>query len=484
MSCKHDCTKPPLFPRTISNRPALPRIDYRIGGYADVRAHLLDALNQQPALSTFTHRHVDDPAIALLEADATLIDILTFYQSLYANEAFLRTAQWPQSIAALVRLGGYRLAAGLAGEATFALIVKGTQAVTVPAGFGLKAAIADIAKPVDFETRTALTAHPALGAFPLYRPRTTPAITQGTKVLRLSDAGIALRAGDRLMIGECTPAGPIPTQLLAAQTAVVEETWTAFGSRYVRLKSPLMRATAINRLHVFRIGDAVRHFGHNAPPMVSEVSDQGVPSTRATRYSRRVDATTSGEVTPALGMHDMPLDGECRTFEVGMSVIVQARVGNSPFGAASQKTLIRQVVAIEECSLTWGMQSGASTMLKLYEPTAVLPSLSAASSVAAAPLTSIVPVMPTMAFQPADAIAGLPRYADIRSISFHPVTAAFEVFAADIDTAEAQGATLRYFGMAAHAEALAGRRLLIAVADAEPIAREVMQAILQPTENP
>ena len=48
MSCKHDCPRPPLFPRTLDNRPGLPRIDYRIGRYPEVRAHLFERLNAAP----------------------------------------------------------------------------------------------------------------------------------------------------------------------------------------------------------------------------------------------------------------------------------------------------------------------------------------------------------------------------------------------------------------------------------------------------
>ena len=51
----------------------------------------------------------------------------------------------------------------VAGEATFALTIKGELPVTVPSGFGLKAQIEGEDKPVEFETRAALSAHPALG---------------------------------------------------------------------------------------------------------------------------------------------------------------------------------------------------------------------------------------------------------------------------------------------------------------------------------
>ena len=486
MSCKHDCTKPPRFPRAIFNRPGLDRINYRIGNYAEVRAHLLDALNSQPALAAFTHRHVDDPAIALIEADAIVVDILSFYQSLYANEAYLRSARWPQSIAELVRLGGYRLTPGIAGEATFALTVKGTQPVTVPMGFGLKAQIEDIPKPVDFETRAAIVAYPALSAFALYRPRFTPAIEHGTRVLRLSDLSMVLKADDRLMIGEVSPAGPHPSKLLAPEIATVAETWVAFGMRYVRLKSGLTRSTSINTLRAYKIGESMRHFGHNAPAKVSEVSDQGVPSTRDTSYMRRIDGLTTNEVDPNLGMREMPLDRESKAFDLGATVIVQGRFQGSWFGSATQLTLIRQVGAIENRSMTWGMLSGASTVLKLYEPSAIqLSNITPTWSFSNTPQISIINNGPS--FQqssPGLLLTYNMRYADIRTLSFYPVLEpSFDIYAADVDTADTQGTALRYFGSREDAAALSGRRILIVGADAEPADLHVLSVTSPNTEG-
>lgn len=91
------------FPRRPHNRPALDRIGYRIGAYPDFVETMLRGINRAPALRAWTHRGADDPGIALLEGAAILADILSFYQERYANEAFLRTATWRESISELVR---------------------------------------------------------------------------------------------------------------------------------------------------------------------------------------------------------------------------------------------------------------------------------------------------------------------------------------------------------------------------------------------
>ena len=115
-----------VFPRRPENRAALGRIGYSIGNYPEFVEFLMRRINDAVELRTWTHRTPDDPGIALLQGAAILADILTFYQERYANEAFLRTATWRESIAALTRLTGYRLAPGVGGRATFAFEIKGT----------------------------------------------------------------------------------------------------------------------------------------------------------------------------------------------------------------------------------------------------------------------------------------------------------------------------------------------------------------------
>ena len=181
MSCENFCTTPPVFPAPIHNRPGLPRIAYRIGDYASIRAALMDGLSAHPVLRAWTHRLPDDPGIALLEGAAVLGDILTLYQEVYANEAYLRTAQWRESVDGLVRLLGYRLAPGLGGCGTFAFEVRGDAPVVIPEGFPVKAQLKATGDSAEFETTEALTAYPALDDFHLYRPQVSEDIDTGTR---------------------------------------------------------------------------------------------------------------------------------------------------------------------------------------------------------------------------------------------------------------------------------------------------------------
>ena len=230
MSCEHDCKRAPLFPRLIVNRPGLETIDACIGDYSSMREYMLAKIDAAPALHAWKHRQPDDPGIALVEASAIVGDILAYYQHLYANEAYLRTAKWRESVAELVRVLGYRLAPGLGGLARFALAVKGDRPVRIPAGFRLTAALPSAPKPAAFETTADFDAVTALSKFHLYRPRFVPPITNGIDTFQL-DAGnaISLAKGDRLLVGIADGNTLTHTQIL-----IVDKVWETFGIQQVK----------------------------------------------------------------------------------------------------------------------------------------------------------------------------------------------------------------------------------------------------------
>lgn len=236
MSCDHDCKRPAPFPRRLSNRPGLTRIDYRIGDYGLMREHIFGLLDAAPALAAWTHRKADDPGIALVEAAALVGDVLARYQDRYANEAYLRSARWHESVVELVRVLGYRLAPGLGGRARFALAVKGATPVPVPAGFGISVKLphagAAEPKPAIFETEAPLLARPTLSRFHLYRPRHVPDIVNGMDSFQLAaGTGPALVAGDRLLLGIAQGATLRHTQIV-----VVDKVWEAFGVRHIKTR--------------------------------------------------------------------------------------------------------------------------------------------------------------------------------------------------------------------------------------------------------
>ena len=116
------------------NRPGLPALLYRLGTHSvfirRMKARLPFQIipdgpseGSQP-LAALTTREPDDPAIAFLDAWATVADVLTFYQERIANEGYLRTATERRSVLELARSIGYELNPGVAASAFLAFTVE------------------------------------------------------------------------------------------------------------------------------------------------------------------------------------------------------------------------------------------------------------------------------------------------------------------------------------------------------------------------
>src|SRR6266567_3127631 len=127
-------------PVEVTNSPGLSAIVYRVGTHSRFKQSMLARLSdaQQPELSGLTTRSDDDFAIALLDAWATVAEILAFYQERIANESYLRTATERRSILELARSFGYDLRPGVAASAYLAFTVEDAPGApgqtTIPTG--------------------------------------------------------------------------------------------------------------------------------------------------------------------------------------------------------------------------------------------------------------------------------------------------------------------------------------------------------------
>ena len=102
-----------IVPITIENPPGLISIKYRIGTHCQFKSKMLSTI-EKTVLGKLTTREDNDLSIALIDAWATVADVLTFYQERIANEGFLRTAIDRKSILELARTAGYELQPGVA----------------------------------------------------------------------------------------------------------------------------------------------------------------------------------------------------------------------------------------------------------------------------------------------------------------------------------------------------------------------------------
>jgi hypothetical protein len=159
-------------PEVITNRPALSTIVYRAGRHPTFNASMLAALSDAsfPALAGLRTRDTTDFSIALLDAWAVALDILTFYQERFANEAFLRTAVDQRSVIELAALVGYKPSPGVAASTVLAFTLSSAPGspdnVLIPAGTRVQSVPGPGQTAQVFETSTDLTAIIGWNALP------------------------------------------------------------------------------------------------------------------------------------------------------------------------------------------------------------------------------------------------------------------------------------------------------------------------------
>ena len=167
-------------PARIENRPGLDTISYRIGDYHRFRETMLARLSSSdlPSLKRLTTRDQDDYSIALIDAWASVAEVLSFYQEYFANEGLLRTAKERLSVLEHARLIGYQLNPGVAASAYLAFTMDEPLAnmdnpileTIVPAGSQVQSTPGPDETAQIFETEVEIEARVAWNAI---RPRLT-----------------------------------------------------------------------------------------------------------------------------------------------------------------------------------------------------------------------------------------------------------------------------------------------------------------------
>lgn len=175
MSCTCGCCEGThaAAPASVANPPALDSLAYRVGTHgsfletmlARLTTHELpgDGPGRRP-LQALRTRTPEDPSIALLDAWATVADVLTFYQERIANEGFLRTAIERRSLVELGRLLGYELRPAISSTAYLAFTLAddpaSAQGVTIATGARAQSLPPPGGPPASFETAEDLFARP------------------------------------------------------------------------------------------------------------------------------------------------------------------------------------------------------------------------------------------------------------------------------------------------------------------------------------
>jgi hypothetical protein len=243
-----------LTPLPVANRPGLDAISYRVGTHATFLETMEARLSNlclgsdedcrkgegDYPLRKLTTREADDPAIAMLDAWATVADVLTFYQERIANEGYLRTATERRSILELARLVGYRLRPGVAASVYLALTLEnGHDVVIEPFQLRAQSVPGPGELPQTFENTEKLDARAQWNKLRprMARPQNARTILDakemnGAAKLYLRGISTTLNPGDPLLIviggrPELFRVTEVEPDAAADRTLVVIRTWTA-----------------------------------------------------------------------------------------------------------------------------------------------------------------------------------------------------------------------------------------------------------------
>src|SRR5437764_920802 len=120
-----------VHPKLIDNPPGQSSIAYRIGDYASFRRALLQARRGETELTQWVPGASGDLAAQMIEWWAYLADILTFYNERAANESYLQTASFPETVNRIIRAIGYRPRPGIAASGTLAVLTDAGDPVKI-----------------------------------------------------------------------------------------------------------------------------------------------------------------------------------------------------------------------------------------------------------------------------------------------------------------------------------------------------------------
>jgi hypothetical protein len=276
------CCTPATPPR--ENPPGQPAIRYRTGDWASLRAAMVAQLPAQTVpggarpLSALTSRDPADPTIALLDAAACALDVLTFYQERHLNEGYLQTATERLSLVMIARALGYEPGPGVAasGYLAFTTSLVATGPVTVPAGTAAMALPEGSSPPPVFETTETIEARPEWNAIAPRRRQPLPDLVTGDTAVWVEGVDARARPGDGLLLTGSDRLADPGSERWDFRHVGAAQTDAAHGQTRLVFDRPLgdtwtAPPPQVNQVLIFRNRASV--FGHNAADWKAQ-SDQ------------------------------------------------------------------------------------------------------------------------------------------------------------------------------------------------------------------
>ncbi|UCV17580.1 putative baseplate assembly protein [Ferribacterium limneticum] len=193
----------PLTPVDDIQPPGQPALALRVGTHGRFRQSMLADLADEPALESLTTRASDDPAIALLDSWAAVLDVLSFYQERIGNENYLRTATERRSVLELARAIGYELRPGVAASTWLAFTLETAPGAPLETRIDIGARAQSVPGQDEtaqtFETLEAIDAKVRWNSLPVLAAEAVPP-RMGLRTIYLAGTATRLQAGDALLI--------------------------------------------------------------------------------------------------------------------------------------------------------------------------------------------------------------------------------------------------------------------------------------------
>ena len=276
-----DCGCGPGAARTplpAAPSPYQSQLTYRVGEHGSFLGTMTAGIAADPSLSRLTTRDMSDPALALLDSWATVLDVLTFYQERIANEGFLGTAAERRSLLELGTLIDYELAPGVSAETYLAFttdeIPGSPTEVAIPKGAKVQSIpFEDGELPQTFETSEDLTAYSAVNDMRLELALYIPP-QAGDDVIYLDVAAARLAPGDAIVIlGDERKASASSRRwqvrrVLSSEVVAEDPVSHQPARAVVTLEKPLDGADRLPQtgIRAYAFRQRASLFGHNAQP--------------------------------------------------------------------------------------------------------------------------------------------------------------------------------------------------------------------------
>ncbi|AGC48179.1 hypothetical protein MYSTI_06906 [Myxococcus stipitatus DSM 14675] len=333
---KHEgCCEP--TPDARENPPGLSALRYRTGTWATFRAAMVTQLpleSVQPEngpakrpLAALTARDPSDPTIALLDATACVLDVLTFYQERQLNEVFLATARERISLVQIARALGYEPGPGLAasGYLAFNVSPQATEPLLVPVGTAVMAMPEGNTPPPVFETDEGFEARLEYNKLPVSRRLPRADLKKGDHHLWVHGLTTRAQRGDGVLIYGTDRLGTPGSERWEFRRIAAFETDTAHDETKLTFERGLgdsYTAPPERALEVLLFRNRASLFGHNAPDWKLQ-SDQtqltawwsaggsmnGVPDAGVDGRTRLLSATKPVVQWPKFELADDPAVG-------------------------------------------------------------------------------------------------------------------------------------------------------------------------------